>query len=105
VGLSADYIEQQLIPLLLIRNQIDVAHPKMSLLSSAERKTLEHFVIAATTNVGQFLERVLALLHEGEITLPGYSEELDDKDKNLFSALSEYLKASQQAHSNELKRG
>jgi hypothetical protein len=103
-GLSAEQVERQLIPLLLIRNQIDVAHPKMSGLGSEERRILEHFVIAATINVGKFLDQVLALLHERKIVLPDYSEELDKKDKDLFRSMSNYLEASQPAIQTPEKR-
>ncbi|GAB4234245.1 MAG: hypothetical protein Tsb0032_39810 [Kiloniellaceae bacterium] len=94
LGFSNAYIETSVIPLFLLRNELDVAHVSISPLSSDERASVVQFMKRATFTVNDILSRVEDLLIRREIALPPTSERLDRKKAKLIKSIQSYASSA-----------
>jgi len=93
-GFESSFIERRLIPLLLVRNELDVAHPCISGISWEDHNLLQSFVIAAEGAVGEVISRVFILLRSGSTALPPFSGEPDRGTVKLLRMLAAYLEST-----------
>ena len=101
MGLTDEEIEKLLIPILLIRSSLDIAHVATGPLSPKERQIIVDFSSRATTGVGIILDRVFQAGLTGEVDLERTSPTLDKDKKKLIEALDRYNreKANKTGHS------
>lgn len=94
LGFSRDEIESQLVPILLIRNKLDVAHPVGKRMPADLVMALQDYVDRALENTRMLLLRVADAVAKGEIELKPFNEvaERDEKQK-LAEEVSRYLNA------------
>jgi hypothetical protein len=90
LGLIEKEVETLLIPILLIRSELDVAHVATGPLSPKERQIVIDFSSRATAGVGKILDRVVQAALAGNFALDGTSLTLDKEKKRLIAALDRY---------------
>lgn len=93
LGYSNDQIESQIVPILLVRNEIDVGHPTSGHATPEEVATLRRFVDRSLQNVAAILQNVwghICLNQRFLDPLPGYCDA--DRAK-LIARLQAYLEA------------
>lgn len=90
-GFSEKEIEHFIIPLFLLRNELDVAHVASAPLTHEERETILDFTMTALWNTDNFLTRVRDSIMSEKIVLDPVSESLDKDKAKLLGAIKEYL--------------
>ena len=65
LGYSAKDVEDDFIPLLLLRNQFDVGHPRLAVLNSAQREVLYSYLANVVRNFQHLFRRIFDRLKEG----------------------------------------
>jgi hypothetical protein len=81
LGYSETDIEGRYIPLMLLRNELDVGHVSLSTLDSEKLNDLYQFLVHAESNMKGLLVKVIESVSNEEIVLPEY--ELNS-EKNKF---------------------
>jgi hypothetical protein len=79
-----------MIPLLLIRSNLDIAHVATGPLSIEERRIVVDFADRALANVGRILDRLLLAALNGQLALQPTSETLENDKRELIEALNRY---------------
>lgn len=92
-GIDSDFIEKRIIPLFLIRNELDVAHVTTAPLLSKQQQSLLDFVDRASSHVHEFLSKIFEMEQSGRIELDPVSVSLDKDKEKLLSAISRYATA------------
>ena len=90
-GIADKVVETRLIPLLLIRNQIDVAHASASPLTEDERSLVVEFMDHALASLGKILKDLIEKANAGEIVIPEPSKTVDPDKRRLLRAMSKYI--------------
>jgi hypothetical protein len=88
LGIDKTMVDERLIPLMLIRDNIDVAHPK-SPLSHEDHRTIGHFLQNAGCAVEKVFQKLQRDYFEGKLKLPRWSK-LSKDDRNLMARLRQY---------------
>ncbi|MFC1705429.1 hypothetical protein ACFL59_01240 [Planctomycetota bacterium] len=89
-GLPESLIESYVVPVLLVRSQLDVAHVSLAPLPPGTRDALVDFTLAALDNVRELLGTIWRLLKAGEIQLRPPSIQHEKRTRDLLSRLSSY---------------
>ena len=92
MGFDDAFIEKKIIPLLLLRNEMDVAHVASGPLDKQQKQTLTQFVSAAMANVHTLIELVLEAGRAGQIYFEPVSTTLDTNKAKLIGAIEQYVK-------------
>ncbi len=90
IGVNLELLEKRIIPLLLIRNEFDVAHAALTPLQTGQKVSLEEFTSSATQHVHQLLSFVVKGERDGMIKFPQISEDLDKYKERLLSRIAQY---------------
>lgn len=92
LGYSTEEVEGDFIPLLILRNWIDVAHPKVAIFKPAHLKVLYHYMAAAEENMRELLMRIMAKIEDGSYALRQDGDlRLDGEEERGFSRLIERM--------------
>jgi len=89
-GLDLDSLERWIIPILLIRNEFDVAHGASAPLSSTQHEAILRFLIRALTHVHKFLEDFVEMVQAGKIVLDPPSASMAAAKERLLNKIEEY---------------
>lgn len=81
LGYSASDVEGKYIPLMLLRNELDVGHVSLSTLDSDKLNDLYDFLVHAESNMKDLLIKVVDSVSTEKIVLPEYDL---NSDKNKF---------------------
>ncbi|MGB2863194.1 MAG: hypothetical protein WBC05_07690 [Sedimentisphaerales bacterium] len=90
-GFSEIFIEKRIIPLFLIRNELDIAHVTTSPLDIDQRQVIINFTSAAILTVHELIERLSKLVKEKEIKLQPPSPHVEADKKKLLQTIAQYL--------------
>ncbi len=91
-GFSQQDVERRIVPLLLIRNEMDVAHVATGLLRRKERDTFLDFVGTAVHAVRDVLEKVLGDVESGAVVLKPCGERVKKDKTELLEHIREYMR-------------
>ncbi len=94
LGYPKHFTEKRVVPLLLIRSKLGVAHVMGSALSVDEREAVLHFIDAAMLNVRTVLTRLFEAVRLGDYTVKPMSSSLDKEKAELLAAITSYLQDS-----------
>ena len=89
-GIDSNFIEKRIIPLFLIRNELDVAHVATAPLRSEQQQSLLNFTDRALSHVYELLSKVAELERSARIKLDAVTATLDKDKEKLLSAISKY---------------
>jgi hypothetical protein len=89
-GLDAEFIERWIVPILLIRNELDVAHVASAPLLSTQHQAILDFLARASAHVHTLLLRVLEMSQSGQVTLDPPSPSMDADKEQLLRKIAEY---------------
>jgi len=81
LGYSAKDVEEDFIPLLLLRNQFDVGHPRLAVLNSAQRQVLYQYLANVVRKFQLLFRCVLDRLQEGTYLVRDPGEMRFDADE------------------------
>jgi hypothetical protein len=70
LGFTPDVIERDFIPVMLLRNAIDVAHVSLTLFTPEQLHTLHRYADQAESSFRDLLSRLLNQLDAGTLVLP-----------------------------------
>ena len=90
-GFDELFMERRIIPLLLIRNELDVAHVTTAPLHPEQREIITRFTHAALLAVHKLLERILMLAREGNIDIQPASARMGADKEKLLQNIRRYL--------------
>jgi hypothetical protein len=91
IGYSDDQIEEQIIPILVVRNELDIAHPVGTRISSDDIQTLRDYIFRSIENVRSILITVSQLLESRVKILEPLSHESGRERSELCNKLRRYL--------------
>ncbi len=91
LGYTSEQIESQIIPILVIRNDIDVGHPSSGDALPEDISTLRQFVDRSVINVTAILQNVWDIICEGKNILEPMEPSSFSKKEKLISRLRNYL--------------
>jgi hypothetical protein len=89
-GLDANFIERWIVPILLIRNELDVAHVASAPLVSTQHQAILDFLARASTQVHTLLVRLIEMSQSGQVTLDPPSAAMDAAKERLLRKIAEY---------------
>ncbi|MBE9569247.1 MAG: hypothetical protein IMF11_01355, partial [Proteobacteria bacterium] len=89
-GFDTNLVEEKIIPLFLLRNQMDVAHVATGPLTPDQKQVVLNFTDIAFSHVHDVLKRVAELVRSGEIELDPISRSLDKDKEELIQTLKKY---------------
>lgn len=89
-GLDAEFIERWIVPILLIRNELDVAHVASAPLLSTQHQAILDFLDRASAKVHTLLLQILEMSQSGQVTLDPPSASMDADKERLLKKLAEY---------------
>lgn len=89
-GFDGQFIERWIVPILLIRNELDVAHVASAPLKLTEHQAVLDFLDRAFVQVHTLLERVLELNQAESLALDPPSESLDADKRKLLRSIEAY---------------
>jgi len=89
-GFDSDFIEQKIVPLFLIRNELDVAHVASAPLTSEQHQSLIDFASMALSHVYTLLSRIVELEKSGQVVLNLISTSLDNDKEKLLTDIKSY---------------
>jgi hypothetical protein len=89
---ALDEVEEFLIPILILRSNVDVAHPALTQLTIDQRSTAIQFSFSAIRHVEMFLLHVAAGVQAGTIHLDGPSLAVDRDKSQFLERIAQYLK-------------
>lgn len=90
-GIDSDFVEKRIIPLFLIRNELDVAHVATSPLKSEQQQALLDFTARALSHVQELLATIWEKERAGHVKLESISSTLDKDKEKLLSAIRKYV--------------
>lgn len=91
---DSEQVEQFLIPILLLRNKFDGAHPALTQLTFDQRSTAIRFSFSAILHVEMFLLYVAKNVRLGTIRLEEASASLEKDKAQILERIAEYLASS-----------
>jgi hypothetical protein len=83
-------IERWIIPVLLIRNELDVAHVASAPLLSMQHQAILDFLARASVHVQTLLLQVLEMSQSGRVVLDPPSASVDADKERLLKKIEEY---------------
>jgi hypothetical protein len=89
-GFDHNFIEQRVVPLFLIRNELDVAHAASTPLTAEQHQCLIDFTDRALTHVHTLLSRISELEASGKLQLDPISSSLDKQKEKLLTDIKRY---------------
>jgi hypothetical protein len=89
-GIDPVFVEERIIPLHLIRSNLDVAHVALGPFTTGDRDTIVAYVQRAITHVREFLGRVADAMEAGTLQLEAVPATLDSDKKKLIAKIAEY---------------
>ena len=93
LGFDHQEIESQIIPIFLVRNELDVAHPALAPATREEIVTMRRFVDRTITNVAYILRTVLSTLEANPNALGPIAGQAPAERKALLRRLQSYREA------------
>lgn len=79
LGYSSDEIERDFIPIMCLRNSLDVGHPTLATFTREQLDTLQQFADQSELAFRKFLRQLLGSVVAGKVQLPRYEEQEADK--------------------------
>ena len=92
-GITDEQIEKGIIPLYLLRNEVDVAHASFRPLNEDERNLVLEFMDVSLGRTESFLAHIRDGVEQGQIVLEPVSGGLDSERRRLLAAVAEYVLA------------
>lgn len=89
-GFDSTFIEEKIVPILLMRSKLDVAHVATGPLSFAQHQTILRFTSMALVHVSSLISRIVEMSQSGDIELDPVSESLDKEKADLLQKIAEY---------------
>lgn len=92
LGYTAEEIERDFIPSMLLRNSIDVGHPMLALFTQRQLKTLHRYADRAERAFRDFLQRLFQVVEAGRLDIPRYDiGRLDPETRRTIENLRQRL--------------
>ena len=92
LGYTAEIIDRDFIPVMLLRNKIDVAHVSLTLFTPEQLLTLHRYADRTESTFRDLLSRVLMRLDASTLMLPEYDLHGADEDTNaIIETMAESL--------------
>jgi hypothetical protein len=101
-GFPSDEIEEVMLPILILRSNLDVAHVALAQLTVAERDTVVAFSLQALSNMEAVIDRVSKGLFSGSIRLTPISGAVAKDKRKLLTAIGHYMSAARKRKSQPL---
>jgi len=98
-GFPSEEIEEVMLPILILRNELDVAHVALAQLTVAERETIVEFALQAISNMEVIIERIAKGLFSGTIRLAPVSSAVAKDKRKLLTAIGHYVTVSRKRKS------
>lgn len=93
LGYESDEIEGDYIPLIILRNVLDVAHPRIAVFPQDSLSTLYVYLSNTENRFRKLLERVITAINEDKLQLPQDEElTLDESEKKKLGKLINTLR-------------
>ena len=89
-GFDSDFIERKVVPILLIRNQLDVGHAASAPLSSTQHQAILDFTDRALTHIHTLISRLVEMSQSGPVGFDPVSESMDKDKDRLLERIAEY---------------
>ena len=90
LGFESQFVERWIVPILLIRNELDVAHVTSTPLSSFQHQAILDFLDRASVHVHTMLEKLAELQRSGKLHLKPLADSLDRDKEALLKRIREY---------------
>ena len=90
-GFDDKLVEERIIPLFLIRNEIDVAHVATGFLENDEKNLLLKFMEEALESTAKVLKQLIELIKTDKIELDNVSVNIRKGKRQLLDNISKYL--------------
>ena len=90
-GIDEDFIEKRIIPLTIIRSKLDVAHVRLTPLTTEQNQLLLDFTSNALSYVYTLLLQIVELQKNGTIHLDPISHKLDEDKEKFINDIQAYL--------------
>jgi hypothetical protein len=95
-GLDSDFVESKLIPILILRSKLGIAHVSTSPLTLAQKDNIYTFMVKAFNNVQYALNYISEKVKNNEYVLEPISTELDREEINIIESIQRYLELPDQ---------
>lgn len=92
LGFGREQIEDQFVPILLLRSKLDVAHPRLLRPSKEQRLTIYDFLVDTPQRMNKVLKRALAALTSGDSSFIPAEMRSDPSSINEIDALCQSMK-------------
>lgn len=102
-GFPRDFIEKRIIPLFLIRNELDVAHVTTSPLDLKQRLVIIRFTDAAFLAVSELIKKLSKLARERNIKLQPTPQHLEEDKKKILQKIASYLNVAPEDSGGKMK--
>jgi hypothetical protein len=89
-GIESKFIEQWIVPILLIRNELDVAHVTSAANLNTDHRAILDFMDRACTKVNELVSRVLDMYFSGKVTLDPPTKAIDNQRRKLLDKIAAY---------------
>lgn len=94
--MGLDYVKEEIesdfIPLLLLRNSMDVGHPLLALFTSSELQTLHRYAERAEATIRELLKRLFRKVETGNYDVSSYEcSPVDQATRQTLQALRQHL--------------
>ncbi len=73
LGYTTEDIERDFIPVMRLRNSIDVGHPMLGLFTAQELKTLQSYADRAEPIFRNFLQKLFSMIESGHAVVPDHA--------------------------------
>jgi hypothetical protein len=92
LGYTAEEIERDFIPSMLLRNSIDVGHPMLALFTLRQLETLHRYADRAERAFRDFLQRLFQAIEAGCLDIPPYeTDHVDPETQRTIETLRQRL--------------
>ena len=102
-GFPEVFIEKRIIPLFLIRNELDVAHVTTSPLDLEQRLVIIKFTDAAFLAVSELLKKISKMTRERDIELQTTSQHVEADKKKILQKIARYLNVATEDSDGNMK--
>lgn len=94
LGFSEKEIERDFIPVMLLRNSIDVGHPNLALFKVHQLETLHRYAQRSERTFRFFLQKLLKAIETNNYDIPSYDvQPIDSETRQTIEKLHEHLES------------
>ena len=94
IGYKDDEIEGDYVPILILRNHFDVAHPRLSIFKSDQLKVLYSYLSKSESNFRKLFYDILKLLTKGKLKISQKNNlQMKKSDQKKFDGLIDTMRS------------